>query len=219
MSFLDSPRARAWLASFQLCRVEGASGRFALSFDDGPSPRNTPVLLATLARLHARATFFVLEPRARRHADLVRRAHEAGHEIGVHGREHLPPALLPPPFFARQLRLTAAAVEAACGVRPTRYRAPFGWLTPAQARRARAWGFEPVLGDVYPADPHVKDAAVIAERTLARLSAGSIVILHDSSVLGEASRAPTIEAVERIVTAASARGLSAVSIRELVGGA
>lgn len=216
MSILDSARVQRWLARFQLCRVEGVAARFALSFDDGPSPRNTPALLDTLARLHARATFFVLAARARRHADLVRRAHEEGHEIGIHGREHLPPLLLPPPLFAQQFHATAAAVEAACGVRPRRYRAPFGWLTPVQARQARTWGFEPVLGDVYPDDPHVKIGSVIAERTLAKLAPGSIVILHDSSVLGDASRSPTIEAVERVVVAARARGLAAVSVGELV---
>src|SRR5689334_18426422 len=37
----------------------GSNGRdVALTFDDGPSLTQTPAILATLKRLHARATFF-----------------------------------------------------------------------------------------------------------------------------------------------------------------
>jgi peptidoglycan/xylan/chitin deacetylase (PgdA/CDA1 family) len=198
------------------CRVEGVPDRFALTFDDGPSPRNTPRLLEVLARLGVRATFFVLAGHARRHADIVRATHDAGHELGIHGRTHLPPLLFPGRLLAAELETTAQAIEAACGVRPRRYRAPFGLLSAGQARVARALGFETVLGDVYPEDPHVHDDREIARRALARIGPGSILILHDASVYGDASRSPTIEATERIVAEASRRGLHAVTVAELV---
>jgi peptidoglycan/xylan/chitin deacetylase (PgdA/CDA1 family) len=36
----------------------------ALTFDDGPDPDGTPLMLDALARADARATFFVIGPRA-----------------------------------------------------------------------------------------------------------------------------------------------------------
>jgi hypothetical protein len=42
-----------------------------LTFDDGPDPVWTPRLLDLLARVGARATFFVIAPRAARRPDLV----------------------------------------------------------------------------------------------------------------------------------------------------
>jgi peptidoglycan/xylan/chitin deacetylase (PgdA/CDA1 family) len=39
---------------------------FALTFDDGPDPIWTPLVLGALAKAGARATFFVVAPRARR---------------------------------------------------------------------------------------------------------------------------------------------------------
>jgi peptidoglycan/xylan/chitin deacetylase (PgdA/CDA1 family) len=79
----------SWLARLlgreTVCRVDGVEDRFALTFDDGPSPTNTPRLLDVLARHGARATFFVLSRHARRHAAVLRRLHDAGHEIGLHG--------------------------------------------------------------------------------------------------------------------------------------
>lgn len=207
-----------WLGPDVACRAEGVTGRFALTFDDGPSPTNTPRLLDVLARHGARATFFVLEGHARRHPAIVRRAHEAGHEIGVHARDHLPPALMPRALLRRQLEATAAAIHEACGRRPGAYRAPFGMLRRSQARWVKALGFTPVLGDVYPEDPHESDPARIADATLRRLRAGSIVILHDASVLGDGSRAPTIEAVDLILAAAARMGLRSVPARELLEG-
>jgi len=211
----------SWLARLlgqeTVCRVEGIHDRFALTFDDGPSPTNTPRFLEMLAKHGARATFFVLSRHARRHAAVLRDVHDAGHEIGLHGRDHFPPALLPGVALRYQVADALAAVQDSCGHRPACYRAPFGWLMRPQAREVRKLGLVPVLGDIYPEDPHDKDAARIARVTLARLRPGSIVILHDSSVFGDAPRNVTLEAVERILVAAAESGLKAVSVRELLG--
>ena len=218
MNLIHTPWPARWLGPDVTCRAEGEGGRFALTFDDGPSPTNTPRLLDVLARHGARATFFVLAAHARRHAAIVRRAHEAGHEIGIHARDHLPPALMPRALLRRQLEETAAVIADACGERPRCYRAPFGLLRRSQARWVRELGYAPVLGDVYPEDPHVREPALIAGETLRRLRAGSIVILHDSSVFRDAPRGPTIEAVELILGASARLGLRAVRVCELLGG-
>jgi len=202
-----------------LCRVEGVADRFALTFDDGPSPRNTPRLLEVLARLGARATFFQLGRNVRRHPELSRRVVEDGHEVGLHDDHHLPPALLPLGLFRREFRAADLAVRAATGTAAHFYRPPFGLLTPAQAARVRRWGYEPVLGDVYPRDPDRPGVERIVARTRAGLRAGSILILHDASGWGDLDRGQTIAAVERIVREQSLRGLRAVSVGELVAAA
>jgi peptidoglycan/xylan/chitin deacetylase (PgdA/CDA1 family) len=199
-----------------LCKVADAGPRFALTFDDGPSPRNTPGLLDVLARHDARATFFVLAGRARRHPDLVRRIAAEGHEVGVHGRAHLPPWSLPRGVFERDLEDSVASVREACGADVRRYRAPFGLMFRAQAGWARARGLTPVLGSIYPRDHSVRRADVIARRVLDRLEPGAIVILHDSSALWDPDRGSTVRAVDMILKEATARGLRSVSVAELV---
>jgi peptidoglycan/xylan/chitin deacetylase (PgdA/CDA1 family) len=216
MNLVHSSWLGRWFGRDVVCRVEGIHDRFALTFDDGPSPTQTPRVLEVLARHNARATFFMLAPHARRHAALVRAVHEAGHEIGVHGRDHVPPVLLTPGQLRRQIDDTAAAVRDACGERPGCYRAPFGMLRRSQARFVRQLGYVPVLGDIYPEDPHEPRADRIAGTTLRRLRPGSIVILHDSSVFGDASRSRTIEAVDRILAASAVAGLRAVSVRDML---
>ena len=56
----------------------------ALTFDDGPSPSNTPRLLEGLSRRGVRATFFLVGSRIEGREDLVRRIRQEGHQIGNH---------------------------------------------------------------------------------------------------------------------------------------
>jgi peptidoglycan-N-acetylglucosamine deacetylase len=199
-----------------LCCVADAGPCFALTFDDGPSPRNTPGLLDVLARHAARATFFVIADRARKHRELMRRIVAEGHEAAIHGSLHVPPWLLPPPVLLRDVDQAAAAVHEACG-RPARhYRAPFGLMFPPQAAWVRSRGLTPVLGNVYPRDLRLGKSATIAARVIERLEPGSIVILHDSSALGDPDRSPTVGAVDAILKEAAARSLRSVTVAELV---
>ena len=216
MTLLHRPAVQRWLGGHLLCRVAGAGPRFALTFDDGPSPRNTPRLLDVLARHGARATFFLIADRARQHRELVRRIVADGHEAGIHGSLHVPPWLLPRALLLRDLDHAVAAVRDACG-RPARhYRAPFGLLFPPQAAWVRARGVTPVLGDNYPRDFSARESATIARRVIERLAPGSIVILHDSSALADPDRGPTVGAVDAILAEAAARALRSVTVAELV---
>jgi peptidoglycan/xylan/chitin deacetylase (PgdA/CDA1 family) len=216
VTLLHRPTVQRWLGGHLLCRIPEAGPRFALTFDDGPSPRNTPRLLDALARHGAHATFFVIAGRARRHHQLTHRIDAEGHEVGIHCRLHVPAWSLPRRLLQRDLEEASAAVRDACGRDPRHYRAPFGFLLPAQAGWARARGLTPVLGNVYPRDQTVRDPEVIARRVLDRLGPGSIVILHDSSALGDPDRTPTLCAVEAILRGAAARSLRCVSVSELV---
>ena len=60
----------------------------ALTFDDGPSPSNTPRLLEGLSRRGVRATFFLVGSRIEGREDLVRRIRQEGHQIGNHSFGH-----------------------------------------------------------------------------------------------------------------------------------
>jgi len=57
-----------------------------LTFDDGPCG-NTAALLDVLKKYDAKATFFVIGNKTR--TDMITRAHEEGHSIGVHTYTHV----------------------------------------------------------------------------------------------------------------------------------
>src|SRR5659263_485025 len=69
-------------------RATGATTRAAITFDDGPDPQVTPLLLEALAEAGVTCTFFVLVAQARRHPELLGALSAAGHEIARHGDDH-----------------------------------------------------------------------------------------------------------------------------------
>lgn len=60
----------------------------ALTFDDGPYPIFTPLLLLQLKRLHIHATFFLIGRDAEQWPDLARRIESGGNEIADHTYTH-----------------------------------------------------------------------------------------------------------------------------------
>ena len=65
-----------------------AAGRVALTFDDGPDPDVTPLVLDLLDRHGARATFFCIGQRATAQPALMREIRARGHGIGNHTMHH-----------------------------------------------------------------------------------------------------------------------------------
>jgi peptidoglycan/xylan/chitin deacetylase (PgdA/CDA1 family) len=124
------------------------------------------------------------------------------------------PFLLPGAMRHEVLRC-AASIEEATGSMPRFYRPPFGFMTPGQARFVRNLGYEPVLGDVYPEDPHLPGVERIVARVMPRLRDGSILILHDGSPIGSPSRTQTVEALAIILAEAALRGLRGTTVAEV----
>ena len=90
-------------------------------------------------------------------------------------------------------------------------------MTRAQSSFVAGLGYSPVLGDVYPEDPHRPGTGRIVERVMGRLSPGSILILHDGSPLGDLDRSQTVAALDTILERAADRGWRAVTVAELAG--
>jgi peptidoglycan/xylan/chitin deacetylase (PgdA/CDA1 family) len=113
--------------------------RLALTFDDGPDPRGTPAVLDALAAAGARATFFVLGERVVEHPALLRDTVAAGHDVELHGFAHLCHPDRGRATIAADLERALGALADA-GVRPARWRVPWGVVAPFSAELAAAHG-------------------------------------------------------------------------------
>lgn len=60
----------------------------ALTFDDGPNPKITPIILNILEKNNVRATFFVVGENAQRYPELIKRMYRDGDQIGNHTFNH-----------------------------------------------------------------------------------------------------------------------------------
>jgi peptidoglycan/xylan/chitin deacetylase (PgdA/CDA1 family) len=190
----------------------------ALTFDDGPNPRATPLVLETLRRERAPATFFFLGRHAERWPELVRRAAAEGHAPGNHGYAHRKLHLRSPAYVRRDLSLGAAAIERACGVRPRFFRPPHGFRSPWVTPIAGELGERTVGWSLGVWDTDRPGAAEIARRVVAGVRPRSIVLLHDGDGYDpDGDRTQTALALPLIIDGLRRRGYAIVPLPDRQG--
>lgn len=161
----------------------------ALTFDDGPDPVNTPLILDLLKQEGVKATFCLVGFRARDNPDLVRRIVAEGHTLCNHSWQHLIDlAKRPPGEIVQDLEHTNQAIRAAVpGARIPYFRAPGGNFTKGLVRTAKQMGMMSIYWEVDPRDwEHKKEESATAHvdrliHDLKRdIKPGAIVLSHDN---------------------------------------
>jgi peptidoglycan/xylan/chitin deacetylase (PgdA/CDA1 family) len=196
-----------------------SAGGYALTFDDGPTDDSTPRILDTLARLGARATFFVIGANAARHPDLVRRIHAEGHVVGNHTLDHSHFGVMRAQrYWDHQLRATDELVASILGVKPALFRPPMGVRTWHVTRAAARYGHTTVTWTRRALDGLPTTPERIVRRLAGPTGAGDILILHDG-VEPNVRRDPsaTVSAVAPLIESLRARGLEPRSLEEVTG--
>lgn len=150
-----------------------------LTFDDGPDPVHTPMILDMLDDAGMQATFFVVGALAARAPVLVRETAARGHEIGNHSYSHPHPRFVRSPRARREVADGAAAIADILGQLPRLFRAPHGTRHPAMLDEARALGEQVIHWDLSAVDwgPLARPRGIA--RRLAAVHPGNIVLMHD----------------------------------------
>lgn len=217
------PRSR-WLGPnlVDFHQQAAAAGAIVLTIDDGPDPAVTPAVLDLLARHDARATFFLIGHRARRHPDLVRRIVAEGHGVENHSDSHDHGfSLRGSGWLARDIGAAQRTLAELTGRTPRFFRAPAGLrsplLEPVLARaglRLAAWtrrGF-----DTRAADPTCV-LARLAGRHGERLADGDILLLHDGHAARDDTGRPVVLPVlEQLLPLCRQRGFTVRSLDDIL---
>ena len=173
----------------------------ALSFDDGPSPEWTPLVLEILRRFGVKATFCTVGYNQRRHPDLVRQVAAEGHTLCNHTAHHAMLDRLTPEQVTAEIADNAADLRAITGQDPAFFRAPGGRITPHVVDVAHHHG-ERLLGwNVDPHDYQRPPPEVLRDRILGAVKPGSVVILHDGGGVRASTVAMLPELLLRLIAA------------------
>ena len=189
--------------------LPGRPNTVALTFDDGPSPETTPLILDILRAQGVRATFFVLGEAVLRHPDLLRRIVAEGHAVGIHAFRHEPFVLRDARAVSREIHRTEAAIRIAC---PESVILP--WLRPPHGFKSlnlvwvvRRAGYSLAAWSVDSRDYREDDPARIAARVLSRSRGGAVILLHDGP-----ANAPTAAALLPLLRGLAGLGLLPVGL-------
>lgn len=150
-----------------------------LTFDDGPDPGSTPILLDLLAKYQVHATFFVVANSAQKYPELIHRMQAEGHHIGFHSNAHRSAYLMPPIKTKRDFQEGLSALHSA-GVSSKLFRPPWGVVNWESLRQIRKNKLQTVLWDIMAQDWQANiSAEEIARRLDARTWPGAVICLHD----------------------------------------
>jgi peptidoglycan-N-acetylglucosamine deacetylase len=185
----------------------------ALTFDDGPHPKYTPLLLELLHKERVRATFFLLGKNAEQYPKITSWIYRAGHEIGNHSYSHREPKQLSRVQVYDEIKKTEKIIKNIVGRRPDHFRSPYGELTPSILKATYDAGYQLINWNIDPRDwDRHRTAEVMTGSIKNKIRPGDIVLFHD----GGDNQKEMMTAVENLIHLLKANNYHFVTISELV---
>lgn len=176
----------------------------ALTFDDGPSPETTALLLDGLKERGAHATFFLIGEQLGGTEDIVRRMRDEGHQIGNHTYSHTrldrDSAAGLDELSRADARLCEVLGEDEYWIRP-----PWGFVCDAVRQRV---DLPLIYWSIDTEDWRIRNADIVARTIIQNARHGDIVLLHDVYP-------SSVDAALCAIDALSAQGYQFVTVEEL----
>jgi peptidoglycan/xylan/chitin deacetylase (PgdA/CDA1 family) len=199
-------------------RWPAQSGKIILTFDDGPNGEVSEALLDVLRKHKVPAAFSLIGESVRASPHIVQRIKEEGHDIINHTYCHNRPFFSASALDVEIMRTDRAIALALSDpdYRTTRFRPPYGLITPAIHFSAEARTRQRAYLTFYIDDAGVgpRDAKQLLETIKRRLvcSNGGAIVLHESRYLRTGAHPPDKSwlpsAIEDLIVWAHAREMT-----------
>ncbi|MEM7514047.1 MAG: polysaccharide deacetylase family protein [Bacteroidota bacterium] len=211
----------AWSLNDVLFYLETDKKIVALTFDDGPNPEATPELLDVLDSLGIKATFFINGKHAVLYPDVLQETAQRGHEIGNHAWTHQALYHFSEDIPFEEIKETNKLIAEITGTTPSLFRPPFLVQGLGVKKSLAEFSLLSIGARVHGSDWEDQNPMAIADKVLASMKPGEIIVLHDGD--GDAqkdeiqkSRMGTVEAVRIIGEDLLAQGYRFVTISEMI---
>ena len=163
---------------YYYCHGSRAENKIALTFDDGPNPYFTSLIVEVLNKYRVKGTFFLIGKWSKKHPEIVKLLKKYGHAIGNHSYSHSGDFDAADKLFRRMFNIKARYI-----------RFPFTFTNPNVNNEKWALDSKICNGrssfivdyDVGSGDWKGLNAAEMLEKILAEVKPGSIIDFHDGS--------------------------------------
>lgn len=184
--------------------------QISITFDDGPDPSVTPLVLELLEQYGAKATFFCIGKQVENHPNILKRILAEGHSIGNHTYSHSKSF----GFFGTgkvkgELSKTKSIVKKLTGLEMNLYRPAFGVTNPQIEKAVKSLGLQSIGWSVRSLDTTARSEKKILRRITSRVSKGNIILLHDTSE-------KSVAVLERLLVFLGEKNLQSVTVDELL---
>ena len=181
------------------------SPRIALTFDDGPNARYTPILLDGLKKRNIRASFFLIGENIEGNEDILLQMRKDGHLIGNHTWDHASLSSLNGSSIQSEIKSTNAQIRALTGHNATLVRPPYGAYNSNVQINA---GAPLILWSIDTLDWKTRNAKNTINVVMNEVKDGSIILMHDI-------HSPSVDAAEVLIPKLIASGYQLVTVSEL----
>jgi len=193
-----------------ICRGTRGEKPIALTFDDGPDFKNTPLILDLLKKEGINATFFCIGEKIEQHPDLVLRIHHEGHIIGNHSYSHSNFFPLKSVKEIRSEILKTREIIEKISQKPNLFfRPPFGVTNPLIKKALKGLNFRVIGWSIRSFDLSKRSADEIANRVIGQLGGGDVILFHDTSE-------NALPVLNRLLEHFNENGWKVVSLEELI---
>ena len=197
---------------FKEAVTDTSEKKIALTFDDGPNPRYTDIILNILGEYRIKATFFVIGKNAELYPEPLRRAIREGHEIGNHTYSHPHMRKLSLSETEQEILLCQEILCEHFAVKPTVFRPPEGVFGEFEEETTSKIGLRTVLWSIDTRDWEAKPAKKIVSEIKGSIKSGKILLFHDY-VSGKNT---TIPALREIIPYLLSNGYEFCTVSELM---
>lgn len=169
-----------YLRSYCRERNEGMKS-VMITFDDGPHPEYTPMVLDVLRERGVKAVFFLIGEKAIENPQIVRRIVDEGHLTGIHSLRHTPEfTISSKKLVKRDLVATKNILEELTGVKTKLFRPPYGVTNPSIGGAVKELGLISVGWSLRSFDTiSGHDTEKVLKRVEKGMHDGAIILLHD----------------------------------------
>ena len=184
----------------------------ALTFDDGPHPRYTELILGILDKYGIKATFFFVGQNVEYYPDTALKVVKAGHEIGNHTYDHNRVEKMTQDDVLYEMTRCDDMIYSLDEYQTVLFRPPEGAFGEAVENSAAALGYSVILWSIDTRDWAHSSPQEIYENVRKNIDGGDIILMHDYV----SYNSPTPQALELIIPELQRQGYRFVTVSELI---
>jgi peptidoglycan/xylan/chitin deacetylase (PgdA/CDA1 family) len=189
-------------------KPDAPKNAIALTIDDGPHPKWTPLVLDLLAKHEVQATFCLIGEQVRDNYKVVQLMVEAGHQVANHTWRHpIDINRFSNKRVETEITKTHRVIVEVTGTAPRLFRAPGGNWSPTVFKAVARHGMFPIDWDIDPRDWSRPGVSHVT-RKLLEGRAGDILLCHD----GGGDRSQTLKSLKTVLPRLKSRGLEFITL-------
>ena len=159
---------------------ESKVDKILLTFDDGPNPETTEIILEQLSKYNIKVLFFCVGENIKKHPHLIKKIIAEGHIVGNHSYSHKNITFKGRAKIDDEIQLCSDATQKVIEVRPEYFRPPHGRFNLRTNSFMKKHKLTNVMWSLLTYD-YKNDLNIVKFAVQNYLTKNSIIVLHDSN--------------------------------------